>query len=97
MYAELIYRLGKRYSQERQRDPNVEFPFFSGEIADLVDQATLAELPELQGEHVIAYSDGQASHLIHVYFEQGSYEAEGMPMLSNAFGMSADVGRFIED
>ena len=95
MYADLIYRLGKRYSQERQRNPDVEFPFFSGEIANLVDPATL---PELQGEYVIAYNDGQgANHLVHVYFEQGTYEAEGMPMISDAFGMSADVGQFIED
>jgi hypothetical protein len=96
MYAELVYRLGKQYSQARESNPTVDYPFFSGEIADLVDTDTLAALPELQGEHVIAYSDGQgARHLIHVYFEQGTFEAEGMPMSSDAFGMSADVGQFI--
>ena len=97
MYADLIYRIGKRYSQERART-GIEFPFFSGMIAHLVDPDTLAALPDLQGEYVIAYHDGQgANHLVHMYFEGGTFEAEGMPMLSDAFGMSADVGQFLEE
>jgi hypothetical protein len=98
MYGELVYRIGKRYSQERQRDPGVEFPFFAGHISDLVDPATLAALPDLQGEYVIAYKDGQgASHVIHVYFEEGTFEAEGMPLPDDTFNISADVGQFTED
>lgn len=98
MYGEVVYQLGKRYSRERQRNPEIEYPFFSGRIADLVDSATLAALPELQGEYVIAYNDGQgANHMIHVYFEQGTYEAEGMPSDSDVFNMSVDVGQFEEE
>lgn len=98
MYAELVYRLGKRYSKERESNPAVEFPFFTGQIADLVDATTLENLPELQGEYVIAYNNGRgANHLIHVYFEQGTFEAEGVPLKTDAFGMSTDAGQFIED
>ncbi|NLF75652.1 MAG: hypothetical protein GX573_08140 [Chloroflexi bacterium] len=98
MYGELVYRIGKHYTQERQRNPDVEFPFFSGQIADLVDQDTLNALPELQGEYVIAYKNGEgASHVIHVYFEQGTFEAEGMPLSEDAFNLSADVGQFTEE
>jgi hypothetical protein len=98
MYGELVYRIGKRYSQERQRNPDVEYPFFAGQLGDLVDPDTVAALPELQGEYVIAYKDGQgASHVIHVYYEEGAYEAEGMPLSEDAFNISVDVGQVEED
>ncbi len=98
MYGEVVYRLGKRYREERERTPEVEFPSLSGQIRDLVDPATQAELPELQGEHVIAYNDGQGTrHMLHVYFEQGTYELVGMPSDIDVFSMSSEVGQFLED
>lgn len=98
MYGEVVYKLGKRYSEERERNPETEYPFLSGQISDLVDPVTQAQLPELQGEYVIAYNDGQGTnHLLHVYFEQGAYELEGMPSNSDAFNLSSEVGQFIED
>jgi len=98
MYGEVVYRLGKRYGEERERTPEVEFPSLSGQITDLVDPVTQAELPELQGEYVIAYNDGQGTrHMLHVYFEQATYELVGMPSDMDAFSMSSEVGQFLED
>ena len=92
MYGELVYRLGKHYSRERKLNPQVEFPYMSGKIADLIDQATLEALPELQGEYVVSYNDGQGTrHLIRVYYEDGTYEAEGMPANPDIFSLSADI------
>jgi hypothetical protein len=92
MYSELVYRLGKRYSAERQLNPEIEFPSFSGLIADLVDQETLEALSDLQGERVIAYHDGQGTrHLIRVYFDEGTFEAQGTPTQHDFLSMSSDV------
>lgn len=98
MYGEVVYRLGKRYAEERERSPEVEFPFLSGQLSDLIDPVTQAQLPELQGEYIIAYNDGNGTrHLLHVYFEQGSYELEGMPSDIDAFSMGTEVGQYLED
>lgn len=98
MYGEVVYQLGKRYGEERERNPEIEFPFFSGQLSDLVDPVTQAQLPDLQGEYVIAYNDGKGTrHLLHVYFEQGMFELEGMPSDIDAFNMSSEVGQFLED
>ena len=78
MYGELVYRIGKRYSRELELQPHIEFPYFGGQISELVSPDVLHELPDLQGEYVIAYNDGKGTqHLIRVYFEDGSFEAEG--------------------
>lgn len=98
MYGEVVYRLGKRYADTRESNPDIEYPFLSGQISDLVDPVTMAELPELQGEYVIAFNDGQGTkHMLHVYFEQGTYELEGMPFDTDAFNFSSEVGQYLED
>lgn len=95
MYGELVYRIGKQYSKERERNPHVEYPYFSGEVRDLIDfQATnvldVIVLLELQGEYMIAYSDGEGtSHLIRLYLDKGMFEAEGTANDSNGFSMSS--------
>lgn len=78
MYGELVYRIGKQYSKERELNPNIEFPYFSGQISELVTDDVLQDLPNLYGEHIIAYNDSKGTkHLIRVYFDDGSFEAEG--------------------
>lgn len=93
-YGDLIYKLGKRYSKEREQHPEEEFVYFSGQLSDLLDETALQSLPELEGEHVIAYrgSDG-ANHFIRVYFDDHTFEAEGTPGDSTAFNVSVDVDR----
>lgn len=76
MYGELVYRLSKRYGRER-RESGEEYPYFKGAIADLIP-APNQTLLDLQGEHVIWYRADGVYHCIHVYFEAGSFEAEGM-------------------
>jgi hypothetical protein len=97
-YGEVVYRLGKRYSQERELNPQVEYPYFHGQLADLVDQKTLTELPELIGEYFVAYNDGQGTrHAIRIYFDNGTFEAEGTPAPSDIFNISADLNQDADD
>ena len=95
MYGDLIYRIGKRYSKERELNPHIEYPYFSGQISDLVSNDVLQALPELQGEYVVAYNDGKGTkHLIRVYFEDGLFEAEGTgDSLNGGFSLSGHVGQ----
>jgi hypothetical protein len=78
MYGELVYRIGKRYRKARELNPELEFPYFSGRISELVSEDILSQLPKLQGEYLIAYNDIDGNKaVIRVYFEDGNYEAEG--------------------
>ena len=88
-YSELVYRLGKRYSAARQLVPENAYPFFSGTIEELIGPNDL----ELQGEKIIAYNGGQGTrHLIRVYFEGGTYEAQGTPPDGMEFGLNVSGG-----
>jgi hypothetical protein len=94
MYADLVYRIGKRYSKEREQTPHVEFPYFCGQISELLSPEVLQALPELQGEYMIAYNDGKGTqHLIRVYFEDGIFEAEGTnERIAGDFSLSSSFG-----
>ena len=95
MYADLVYRIGKRYSKEREANPDKEYPYFSGQISELVSVEVLEQLPELQGEYMIAYNDGKGiKHLIRVYFEAGTFEAEGTgDSLHGGFSLSGHINQ----
>lgn len=91
-FNQLVYQLGRLYRNEREANPGTEFPYLSGSLAELLDATTLQTLPELQGEYVIAYNDGQgARHFIRVYIEDGLFEAEGTPQSSDDFLMSSGI------
>ena len=91
MYGELVYRIGKQYSQMRECNPDVEFPYFAGQISAIVTEDIRQELLELQGEYLIAYNDGNGtSHLIRLYLDKGLFEAEGTPPL-NGLSMSSST------
>jgi hypothetical protein len=78
MFGELVYRIGKLYSKARELNPELEFPYLSGRISELVSEDVMYQLPELQGEYIIAYNDTKGNKaMIRVYFEDGNYEAEG--------------------
>ncbi|MBZ0277112.1 MAG: hypothetical protein K8I60_13260, partial [Anaerolineae bacterium] len=65
----------------RQQNPNIEYPEISGNLSDLLDRTALNDLPPLQGEYTIAYYDNQGTnYLLHVYFEEDTYEATGTPL-----------------
>lgn len=89
-FNQLVYQLGKRYSRERANNPAVEYPAFSGELADLLDPAAAQAVSDLHGEYVIAYHDASysAQHFIRVYIEQGIFEAQGTPGDSGAYNIS---------
>jgi hypothetical protein len=92
-YSDLVYRLGRRYSQARQQNPGVEYPEISGNLSDLLDRTALNDLPPLQGEYTIAYYDNHGTnHLLRVYFEAGTYEACGTPPRSGFPNLSLSYG-----
>ncbi len=97
-FNQLVYRLGRLYRNEREAHPEIEFPYLSGSLADLLDETALETLPELQGEYVIVYNDSQgANHFIRVYIEDGLFEAEGTPQGSDGFLMTSSAGPISED
>ena len=85
-YPDLVRRLCKLYKREREQT-GIEYPKLTGYMADLIDPATL---PYLRGEYVINFSDGQVSHLLHVYYEDGIFELEGTPGIDGFISTSAD-------
>lgn len=89
-YDKLVYSIGKLYGQHLEDYPYVEFPEFSGQVADLVDEASLMELLSLQGEYIIAYNNGSGTrHFIRLYLDEGTFEVAGTPEIPNIFGLSS--------
>jgi hypothetical protein len=93
-YNTLVYRIGKLYGRMLQEHPEVEYPKFAGLISDLLDDAALRALPALHGERVIAYNNGQGTdHFIRVYFDEGTFEAQGTPALPGFFNLSTNIAQ----
>jgi hypothetical protein len=87
-YADLIYRLGQRYSRELRAVPRGVFPRFSGQLCDLGIDPLL--LPQVEGEYTIAFTDSRTNHTLHVYIEAGGYTVQGAAGL-HQWGVQADV------
>ena len=76
-YPALVRAIGKRYGRELE---TAAYPHFAGTISDYLDAAACAALPDLYGEYVIGYTNRQGvRHQIRVYFDDGMFEATGMP------------------
>ncbi len=90
MYGKLVYQVGRRYTQELLNNPDIEFPYFSGQISDILPVNLIEELSKLEGEFMIAYSNATGiKHMIRLTLNKGSYEADGgIPSDSDGFSMS---------